>query len=135
MAATQEKVYKIDIEDKPGALYELLAASAEAGVNISFLAAFSAGGGKGAAFIIAEKPEAIMYALKLKKKEPAVEEYTGFLLRGDDRIGAGANLTKPLADGGINILLSAATIAAGEYQLLILVDPADAAEAAKLLGS
>jgi hypothetical protein len=133
MAASQETVYKIDIADKPGALHEVLSAAAGAGANISFLAAFSAGGGKGAAFMIADKPDALRVLAESEGLE--FDEYTGFLLRGEDRVGAGADLTKPLADAGINILLSAATIAGGEYQLLILVSPADADAAAKALGA
>ena len=132
MATSRETVYKIEIQDKPGALYEVLSSAAGAGANVSFLAAFSAGGGTGAAFMIADKPDALK---ELAQSEGlTIEEYTGFLLRGADRVGAGADLTRPLADGGINILLSAATIAGGEYQLLILVDPADADAASKALG-
>jgi len=133
MAASQETVYKIDIEDKPGALHEVLSSAAGAGTNISFLAAFSAGGGKGAAFMIADKPEALKELAQAQGL--ALEEYTGFLLRGADQVGMGADLTKPLANEGINILLSAATIAGGEYQLMILVNPADADVASKALGA
>lgn len=121
MGVQKQTVQKIAIEDRPGALQELLSSIGDSGANVVFMIALSAGAGKGAAYVIADKPEALKDAVK--STELAVEELTGFLLSGADKVGLGAEVTTPLSDAGINIVLSAATVAAGEYQLLILVDP------------
>jgi hypothetical protein len=133
MGAQKQTVQKIAIEDRPGALQELLSSIADSGANVVFMVAMAAGAGKGAAYVIADKPEAVKDAVK--STELKVEELTGFLLSGADRVGLGAEVTTPLSDAGINIVLSAATVAAGEFQLLILVDPEYIDAAAKALGA
>lgn len=133
MGARKQTVQKIAIEDRPGALQELLSSIADSGANVVFMVALAAGAGKGAAYVIADKPEALKDAIQ--STELAVEELTGFLLGGADKVGLGAEVTTPLSDAGINIVLSAATVAAGEYQLLILVDPQYIEAAAKALGA
>lgn len=131
MAAEQQTVYKIDIEDRPGALQEVLASTAEAGANVVFMAAFSTGGGKGAAYVITDNPLAVKEIAV--SRGMAVEEFAGFLLGGADRVGLGAEVTKMVADAGVNVVLSAATVAGGEFQLLIMVDPGDADATARAL--
>jgi hypothetical protein len=133
MGVQKQTVQKIAIEDRPGALQELLSSIGDSGANVVFMIALSAGAGKGAAYVIADKPEALKDAVK--STELAVEELTGFLLSGADKVGLGAEVTTPLSDAGINIVLSAATVAAGEYQLLILVDPEYIEAAANALGA
>lgn len=133
MGVQKKTVQKIAIEDRPGALQELLSSIGDSGANVVFMIALSAGAGKGAAYVIADKPEALKDAVK--STELAVEELTGFLLSGADKVGLGAEVTTPLSDAGINIVLSAATVAAGEYQLLILVDPEYIEAAANALGA
>ena len=133
MAATRLTVRKLAIEDRPGALQEVLAAAAESGANILHLAAFSTGGGNGEVYFVTDTPEALgEYA---RSKGLALEEYAGFLLSGMDRIGVGAETTKPLADAGVNVVLSTATVSGGEFNLLIVVEMKDAEAAAEALGA
>jgi hypothetical protein len=132
MAVAQDTVYKLEIEDRPGALYEVLATTAEADSNVVFLTAFATGGGKGAAYVITDDPQVLKEFAE--KRGLGLEEYHGFLMGGEDRVGVGADVTKPLADAGINVVLSAATVVAGTYQLLIMVNTVDAEAAAQALG-
>ncbi len=132
MTAQQVTIQKLEIEDKPGALQEVLSGVAAANANILHLAAFSLGGGKGETYFIPDKPEAIKeYA---QSQGLALTEYAGFLLSGMDKIGAGAEVTKPLADAGVNVVLSTATVIGGEYYLLIVVKKEDAEAAVGALG-
>lgn len=132
MAVAQDTVLKLEIEDEPGALHEVLLTTAEADSNVVFLTAFATGGGKGAAYVITDDPDVLVeYA---KSRDIGVEEYHGFLMGGEDRVGVGAEVTKPLSEAGINVVLSAATVVAGTYQLLIMVNTRDAETAAKALG-
>jgi hypothetical protein len=132
MAIAQDTVYKLEIEDTPGALHEVLVTTAKADSNVVFLTAFATGGGKGAAYVITDDPEVLIDFAK--KRGLGVQEYHGFLMGGEDRVGVGADVTKPLAETGINVVLSAATVVAGTYQLLIMVNTEDAETAAKALG-
>lgn len=133
MAAERQTVYRVEIEDRPGALNELLESTADTGANIVFMAAFSSGQGRGDAYLVPDKPDALKEMVRSLKL--TVNEYAGFLLSGADAVGVGAEVTKPLADEGINIVLSAAMASGGTYQLLILVDPMYADAAAKAIGA
>ena len=133
MAVKRVAVSMIEIDDKPGSLQEVLAGASVSNTNILQMAGFSVGGGKGAAYLVPDRPGALKdYAMS---KGLALKEYVGFLLDGADRIGLGADVTKRLADAGINMVLSTATVVGGEYYLLIAVEPADEDAAAAALGA
>lgn len=133
MSVHRASVFKMDIEDRPGSLRELLSATAEGGVNILNLAAFSTGGGKGAAFCMVDKPEALEQMAA--SKGMALEKYAGFLIDGPDEVGVGADVTKPIADASINMVLSTALVVEGQYYLMIVVEGEDAKAAQSALGS
>jgi len=133
MAVEQVAVSRIEVEDKPGALQEVLAGAAAAGASILHLAAFATGGGKGQAYFVADKPGSMKEYAGLKGV--SLEEYTGFLLTGAEMVGAGAEVTGPLADAGVNLVLSTATVVGGEYFLLLVVKKSDAEAAAGALGA
>jgi hypothetical protein len=133
MAVQRLTVNRIAIEDKPGALQEVLSAAADSDSNILHLAAFSVGAGKGEAYLVPDKTDALKDYTKSKGME--LEEYAGFLLSGIDRGGVGAEVTKPIADAGVNIVLSSANVVGGDYYLLIVVEQKDAEATAKALGA
>ncbi|HEY5533301.1 MAG TPA: hypothetical protein VIK22_15030 [Candidatus Anoxymicrobiaceae bacterium] len=132
MAMNRETVYKIDIEARSGALYEVLARTAEEDSNVVFLDTFTTGEGKGTLYIITDKAEVIEDLARARGS--GVEEYVGFLFGGEDRVGLGADVIRPLAEAGVNIVLSAATVAGGIYSMLIMVEPNDAQAAEEAWG-
>ena len=133
MAVQRIDVYRVEIEDRPGALRGLLAGVSEAGLNIFHMAAFSCGGGMGMAYFVPDKPEGLEeYA---KNKVLSLEKCAGFLLSGVDKVGVGADVTKPLSDAGVNLLVGSATVSEGKYYLLVVVALADGEKAASALGA
>ena len=63
------------------------------------------------------------------------KEAAGFIISGKDRIGAAAEALKGLAEAGINGVAGAAMVCDGQFQLLVVVNIADSAAAAKALGA
>lgn len=133
MAVKRVEVNMLEIEDRPGALQEVLAGASMSNTNILHLAGFSIGGGKGAAYLVPDRPGALKdYAMS---KGLALKEYAGFLISGADKIGVGADVTGKVAEAGVNVALSTATVVGGEYYLLIAVEREDEEVAAGVLGA
>jgi predicted amino acid-binding ACT domain protein len=60
----------------------------------------------------------------------------GFLVQGDDRMGAVADLLKTLAEKKINVTATEAVSAgAGRYAVILWVGTKDVSKAAKVLGA
>ena len=133
MAAHGIDVFRVEIDDEPGALQGVLSGVSDAGLNIFHMAAFSCGGGKGMAYIVPDKPEGLEEFVA--SKGLTLEKCAGFLLSGVDKVGVGAAVTKPLSDAGVNLLVGSATVSQGEYYLLIVVSQEDAGKAAAALGA
>ena len=126
MAIKQITIHRLEIEDKPGSLQKLLADAASVGVDLQCFAAFSAGGGR---VYVSAKSEEAFKALGLEATAAA-----GFIVSGDDRVGAAAEALKGLAEAGINGVAGSAIACGGQYCMLIVVDAADEAAAGKALG-
>lgn len=133
MAAQRIDVYRVEIEDRPGALQEMLSGVAEADLNLLHLAAFSCGGAKGMAYCVSDKPDGLREFAGSRGQ--GVEKCAGFLLSGIDRVGVGAEVTRPLSDAGINVVVGTATVSEGDYYLLIIVEDKDGDAAAAALGA
>ena len=134
MAVTRGRVKRItvhylEIEDKPGSLQELLTQAASANVDLMCFAAFSAGDGRGRVYVSAKDPGAFK-ALGIEGTAAA-----GFIVGGEDKVGAAAESLKGLADAGINGVAGTAMVCDGQYQMLIVVDAADGDAAEKALGA
>ena len=68
--------------------------------------------------------------LKMKRKK------AGFLVQGDDRPGAVADIMKRLADSKINVTaIDALSAGMGRYGAILWVQPRDVNKAAKALGA
>ena len=128
MAVKQITIHCLEIEDKPGGLQKLLADAASANVDLQCFAAFS-GGGRGRVYVSA-KSEQAFEALGLEATAAA-----GFIVSGDDRIGAAAEALKGLAEAGINGVAGSAMVCGGQYCMLVVVDAADRQAAGKALGA
>jgi len=136
MAETIRRIeyYYVVVPDKPGAGAAVLSALREGGVNLVAYLGFPAGRGKSQIDLVPQDPGALQQVarqarLKLSRAKRA------FLVEGDDRIGAVADLTRRLAEAKVNVTAASATAAgAGRYGMILWVPPASYAKAAKTLG-
>ena len=137
MAETIRRVeyYYVVVQDKPGAGATVLDAVREGGVNLLAYLGFPSGRGKSQIDLVPEDPAALKpvaqkAGLKLSRAKRA------FLVEGDDRIGAAADLTRRLAEAKVNVTAACATAAgSGRYGMIVWVPPASYAKAAKALGA
>ena len=130
MAAKRITVHAIEIEDKPGSLQKLLAMAAEEGIDFQCFTACSCGG-KGMAYLSAKDPSKCDACAA--KAGMAPTEMAGFLISGDDKVGAAADALKPLAEAGINGVAGSAMVCDGSFGLLVIVNAADGDAAEKAL--
>ncbi len=133
MAVKRISVRCVEIEDKAGSLQKLLADAASANVDLEFCAAFSAGGGLGQVYLSGKNEE----ALKSFVAEAGISTTAaaGFIIGGEDKVGAAMEALKGLADAGISGLAGAVIVCDGQYRMLVVVDAADGDAAEKALGA
>ena len=126
--------FAMDVPNRPGEAARVLRALADAGVNLLAFSAFPSGRKSQLDFI----PE---YINVFKKAAKAANIKTrtqkiGFLIQGEDRKGAVADLLKPLAEKNINVTaIDAVSAGAGRYAAIVWVKPEDVNKAAKVLGA
>ena len=136
MAETIRRVeyYYVVVPDKAGSGASVLGALQEGGVNLLAYLGFPSGRGKSQIDLVPEDPAAFKQAarqagLKLSRGKRA------FLVDGDDRIGAVADLTRRLAEAKVNVTAACATtVGSGRYGMILWVPPASYTKAAKTLG-
>lgn len=136
MATTIRKTdyFKIAIPNKPGQAARLLSLLKEAGVNLIAFSGFPRAGRAQIDFI-PEDPALFKKAMK-QAKVALGERKTVFVIQGDDRVGALAEVAELLAKAGINITaLDAVADGTGRYGALLWVKPVHVAKAAKVLSS
>ena len=131
---TQVDYYYTPVPDKPGEAARLLGALRDAGMNLLAFTGFPEGRRSqldfvptdGAAFLAAAK------AAKIKLSRPK----KAFLISGDDRVGAMAEVCARLAAAKINITaVDAVCAGAGRYGAILWVKPRDVKKAAGALGA
>lgn len=126
--------FAMDVPNRPGEAARVLGALADAGVNLLAFSGFPSGRRAQLDFI----PEDIAV---FKKAATAAKIKTrpqkfGFLIQGEDRKGAVADLLKPLAEKNINVTaIDAVSAGAGRYAAILWVEPKDVNKAAKALGA
>lgn len=135
MAEMVRKVdyFYIETANKPGEGAKVLAALRDAGVNLLAFTGFPSGRKAQIDFIpqdtVAFKAAARKAGLKLSPKK------TGFLIQGEDRIGAVAEIEGRLAAANVNITaMDAVSAGEGRYGAILWVKPPDVRKAAKALG-
>jgi hypothetical protein len=119
--------------DEPGQAARMLAELKQAGVNLLAFSGFPQGKEAQLDFIPADS--AAFQAVAKRAKWNLVGPKKGFLVQGDDRVGALADLLKRLADAKVNATATDAVCAgAGRYGVLLWVKSADLKRAAQALG-
>ncbi len=134
MAETIRKVdyFYIQTPNKPGEGSKVLAALRDAGVNLVAFSGFPSGRKSQLDFIpedtVAFKAAAKKLGLKLSPKK------TGFLVQGDDKAGAVAEIMGKLAAINVNVTaMDALCAGAGRYGAILWVKTPDVRKAAKTL--
>jgi predicted amino acid-binding ACT domain protein len=137
MAETVRRVeyFYVVVPDKPGTGAAVLGALQAAGVNLVAYLGFPAGRGKSQIDLVPENPAAFKDAAKKAGLKPSRSK-KAFLVEGDDRIGAVADLTRKLAAAKVSVTAACATAAgSGRYGMILWVAPAAYRKAAKALGA
>ena len=136
MADTICKVayYKTDVPNKPGEGARLLGALKDAGVNLLAFSGFPNGRRAQVDFIpedeAAFKKAAREAGLKLSARKSC------FLVQGEDRVGAVADILSTLAGAKINVTALDAIVAGeGRYGVILWVEPQDVRKTARLIGA
>lgn len=126
--------YVTTVSNKPGEASRILTALKDAGVNLIAFSGFPYAR-QAQIDLIPENDTVFKQAAKSARLKASAKK-TGFLIQGDDRPGALAELTSKLAGAGINITsLQAVCAGSGRYGGLFWVKPEDVRKAAKVLGA
>lgn len=119
--------------DKPGEAARVLAELRAAGVNLLGFSGFPKGRRSQLDFIPADP--AAFRAVAKRARWKLTGPKKGFLIQGDDRIGAVAELLGRLAAAKINVTATDAVCAgADRFGMLLWVKPRDVKRAAQALG-
>ncbi len=125
--------FYIETPDKPGEAARVLAQLKEAGVNLWAFSGFPKRRRAQLDFIPADSGAFKVVAKKNKWK--LVGPKKGFVVQGEDRVGAVADLLAKLADSKINVTATDAVCAgADRFGMILWVKPRDVKRAAKALG-
>ncbi len=132
---TRADVWAGEIEDRPGALAEMLESLQRAGANLDFVIVRPSAGlpGTGVLFVAPlHGPQQILAAEQMGLKKSASMHV--LRLVGPDRPGQGAGIARALADAGLNINgLSAAAVEDDSLFYIRFDTDADAKRAAQIL--
>ncbi len=135
MADTVRQVdyFYVQVPHRAGEAAKALRALKDAGVNLLAFSGFPEGRRAQLDFIPADA--AAFKRVAKANKWKAVGPKRGFLIQGDDRVGAIAEIVETLADAKINVTAIDAVCANGRYGALCWVAPRDVRKAAQILGA
>ena len=113
----------------------ILSALHQAGINLLGVSAFPHGARRSQLDFIPEDSAAFAKAVQSSGLLTLSKKKSGFLIQGDDRPGAIAEITSKLADAKVNITsVQAFCAGSGRYGGMLWVKAADLRKAAKVLG-
>lgn len=125
--------FKIAVPDKPGVCADVLGVLRDAGVNLLAFTGFPRGRRAQLDFAPSDPADFQQVAKRAKWKIKGPK--LCFLIDGDDRPGAVADVLSRLASAKINVTaLDAVCAGEGRYGALFWVKPRDVKKAAKVLG-
>lgn len=124
-------VWAATVKDQPGGLAEKLAPLAEAGADLESVIARRAPDkpGTGVVFVTPVRGEA-QAAAAAKAGFAVAESLHSVRVEGENKPGIGAQLTKTLADGGINLRGLSAAVIRERFIMYLALDAAEDAEKA-----
>ena len=123
-----------DIPNTPGQAAKIMAGLADAGVNLLAFSGFP-DGRRAQLDLVPDDSAKLKRAAKTMGLKLSAKK-TGFLLTGDDRVGAVTALLGKLAGAKINVTaIDAVATGDGRFGALFWVKPDKVAKAAKLLGA
>lgn len=125
--------FYVTAPNKPGEGARHLQVLRDAGVNLLAFSGFPAGKRSQLDFVPADSARFRQVARAAKWK--LVGPKRGFLVQGEDRPGAGADLLARLTEAKINVTAIDAVCADGRYGAIFWVAPRDVNRTAKLLGA
>jgi hypothetical protein len=125
--------FYITAPDKPGEGAQILKVLKDAGINLLAFSGFPQGRQAQLDLIPADPAPFRQVAKKARWK--LVGPKRGFLVQGDDRVGAVADLLERLGEAKINVTAIDAVCAGGRYGALLWVAPKDVKKATALLGA
>ena len=134
MADTIQRVeyFYVQVPNKPGEGARFLTALQEAGINLLAFSGFPEGRGSQLDFVPADPGAFKQFARKAQWKLAGPKH--AFLVSGEDRVGAVAELHKTLAGAKVNVTaIDAVCAGAGRYGAILWVASRDVGKAAKLL--
>jgi hypothetical protein len=123
------------VPHRPGRGVEVLGALAEAGIDLLAFSAFPAGGGRAQVDLVTDDMPGLR-RLARQNGWKLKDVKRGFLVQGDDRIGAVNRVLGKLAEAKINATAAdAVTAGGGRYGMILWVRPKDVSRAARALGA
>jgi len=136
MANNVRKVayFAMDVPNRLGEGARVLKTLADAGVNLLAFSGFP-NGRKAQLDFIPEDVAVFKKAVKAAKLNTSPQKF-GFLVQGDDRKGALADIIETLAKKEINVIaMDAVSAGVGRYAAIFWVEPKDVNKTAKALGA
>jgi hypothetical protein len=123
------------VPSRPGQGAAVLAALRDAGVDLLAYSGFPAKGGKSQIDLVSDDMVAIGRAAR-KHGWRLSRPQRGFLVQGDDKVGAVHRHLKKLADARINITAAdAVTAGRGRFGMILWVKAKDYGRASRVLGA
>ncbi len=125
--------FYVTVPDKPGEGARCLATLRQAGVNLLAYSGFPQG--KRAQLDFVPDNPALFRQVAKENKWKAKGPKRGFLIQGDDRIGACSDILDKLAAAKVNVTaMDAVSAGAGRWGAILWVKPAAFKKAAQVLG-
>lgn len=137
MAVTVRKVdyFYVKVGDKPGQGYKIISLLKENEIDLVAFTAFPSARGQAQLDFIPKDParlQSVAASARIKLTGPK----KAFLVQGEDRVGAIAELHKKLADARINVYAgNGVADGTGRFGYIFWVKPKKFDEAAKVLGA
>ena len=134
MADTVQRVeyFYVQVPNRPGEGARYLGALQEGGINLLAFSGFPEGRGSQLDFVPADPAAFKQFARKAKWKLTGPKR--AFLIGGEDRVGAVAEMHRTLSNARINVTaIDAVCAGGGRYGAILWVAQRDFTKAAKLL--